>query len=151
MHEDAHKLIPELQQWNDGQGISLEAWTSCVGSYDLAIGYATLFWPDFVLYDDCVFFKEPDAAEYKDWMAHCRGDKQSVEKVMNHHHLMDLFRNSQFSPTKEILVHIGKLLRDVWQCKLKRDFPDRQIRVEFYDDATDDLVRYEITVFHERR
>jgi len=151
MHEDADKLIPELRQWNDGTGISLEAWRSYVARYDHAIAYATLFWPDFVLYEDCVFLNEPTPAAYQDWVTHCGGDKQAVERVMNHRHIADMFINSEVAPTKEILVHIGRLLKDMWQCKLRRDFPDRQIKVELYEGDSDDVAQYEITVFHEKR
>jgi hypothetical protein len=150
MHQDADKLIPELRQWNDGRGISLDAWTSCIARYDHAVGYATIFWPDFVLYDGCVLLCEPDPASYRDWMAHCGGNKTAVEQVMNHRHIADIFINSEIAPTKELVVHIGRLLKDMWQCRLRRDFPDRLIKVEFYEDGSDDLLQYHVTVFHER-
>jgi hypothetical protein len=35
----------------------------------------------------------------------------------------------------------------MWQCRLPRDFPRRGIKVEFFDDDTDDLRQYEITAF----
>ena len=155
MHENAGKLIPELSLWNNGHGISLEGWISCIGRYDHAIGYATLFWPDFVLYDDCVFVGEPNPKNYQEWMTQCDGDKTGVEAVINHRHILDIFPSSvfpdsDFKPTKEIVIHMGRLLKDMWQCKLQRDFPERRIKVEFAGDDPVDLLDYVITVFHER-
>jgi len=37
----------ELGAWNNGAGIDLESWIGCMGSYDLAMSYCTLFWPTF--------------------------------------------------------------------------------------------------------
>jgi hypothetical protein len=61
LHARAAELIPELGTWNDGQGIDLESWANAVGRYDFAIAKAAIFWPDFVVYDDCVFRYDPDA------------------------------------------------------------------------------------------
>ena len=150
LHEDLDKLLPDLGAWNNGTGIDPEGWINCFARYDLAMGYALMFWPDFVIYDDCVFLYEPDPQNYQSWMASCNGDKTRVEGAMNHRHITDMFRNSDVRPTKETVVHIGRLLKDMWSCRLKRDFPERQIRVEFYDSDSEDLVDYQITVFQER-
>jgi hypothetical protein len=136
--------------WNNGEGISMKGWIGCIARYDHAIGYAALFWPDFVLYDDCLFVTEPSPENYQEWMTRNDGDRTRVEAMINHRHIQDIFMNSEFEPTKEIVVHVGKLLKDMWQCKLQRDFPERRIRVEFYGDDPIDLLDYVITVFQER-
>jgi hypothetical protein len=152
MHENADKLIPELSLWNNGVGTSLDGLLSCIARPDHAIAYATIFWPDFVLYDDCVFFqKPPDLKSYQDWMARYDSDKTNVEGVMNHCHIADIFYNSEVQLTKEIILHLGRIFKDMWQCKLQRDFPERRIKVEFYNDDSDDLRDYQITVFQERK
>jgi len=50
-------LIPELKLWNGGNGIGIDGWLCGVGSYELAIAYQRLFWPEFIAHDDCVFFR----------------------------------------------------------------------------------------------
>ena len=45
----------ELQAWNNGAGIDLEAWISCMGNYNLAVGYASLFCPEFVEFENYIF------------------------------------------------------------------------------------------------
>lgn len=37
----------ELSAWNNEDGIDLKGWTSCQGSFKLAVGYTTVFWPKF--------------------------------------------------------------------------------------------------------
>ena len=150
LHGNLRALIPGLPAWNNGAGIDPESWIGCYARYDLAIGYALLFWPDFVIYDECIFIREPDKKIYASWMEQCKGDKTRVEGVMNHRHIVDMFLNSETKPTKDVVRHIGHLLKDMWSCRLKRDFPDRPIKVEFFDDDSDDLVGYELTVFQKR-
>jgi hypothetical protein len=84
--------------------------------------YQKLFWPDFVEHDDCVFvaFDEPI---YKQWLQQTGGDKRKVEAVMNHRHIIDILPETVESPTRSLVVSFGQLLRDVWDAKLRRDFP----------------------------
>lgn len=62
MQGDANQLIPELSQWNNGAGIDVATWIGCVGRYDHAIGYASIFWPEFVMHDGCILLGTPDPA-----------------------------------------------------------------------------------------
>ena len=41
----------ELAAWNNGNGIDLESWISCEGRFSLAVGYASVFWPAFTLFE----------------------------------------------------------------------------------------------------
>jgi hypothetical protein len=69
---------------------------------------------------------------------------------MNHVHILDIFPNPLVKPSRQMVLYVGKLLKDVWQAKLKRDFPDRRIIVSFPDDYSEDLLEYEVTFFQER-
>jgi hypothetical protein len=42
---------------------------------------------------------------------------------------------------------LGRLLKEMWQAKVDRDFPGRGVVVSFPENAGDDLLGYEITVF----
>jgi len=92
---DYRRLIPELASWNDGAGIDVDSWISSVGSFDHAIGYGTLFWPEFFVHDNCVFRQTVDGETYKGWMSACGGNKSEVEAVVNHEHIIDLFEHSK--------------------------------------------------------
>ena len=141
------ELIPDLRKWNDGRGISVEDWVQLVGNFEHAIAYSTLFWPEFQLHDGCVFFAGLDEANYQKWLKTTNGNKTSVQAVMNHRHILDLFPYAEPEPTQEQIIFLGRKLKDMWQTKLNRDFPDQQITVSFPEEPEGDLLSYEITFF----
>jgi hypothetical protein len=146
-------LVPETREWNDGNGISLKAWIACVGSIEHAIAYGELFWPEFVEFDGCVFFGGYSAESYREsyqgFMEQTCSNKQAVEKVMNHRHILDLFCCPR-EPTREQVVYLGRLLKEMWSAKLQRDFPNKRFVVSFSEERSDDLLDYEVTFFQER-
>ena len=145
------RLIPELAQWNNGTGIDANAWISCIGRYDHLLGYISILWPEFALYDGCVFQGLPDPKNYEGFMEALGGNKTAVERVMNHQHILDIFHNSDFPLTEDAAVVIGRILKEMWSCKLARDFPDRAFHVEFFAEdrqdagASNPLLRYVVT------
>jgi hypothetical protein len=148
---DFTDLIPELKKWSsDGKGISPEEWIGAIGSYEHLVAYAQVLRPDFVEHDDCVLRAGFTEDIYKGFMAQAKGDKSSVEAVMNHGHVLDLFSNANPKPTREMILYVGRLLRDTWRAKLKRDFPDRKIRASFPEEHCEGLLQYEVTFFQER-
>lgn len=144
------RLLPELAQWNNGKGIAPEDWICAIGRYDHALAYALLFWPEFVLHDDCLFLEAPAPERYREWMKCCHGNKSAVEAMANHRHIADLFPNSEFEADESILVVLGRLLQEMWSCKLRREFPQRPVQVEFASNGSGGLLQYEITVFQPR-
>jgi hypothetical protein len=148
---DFTELIPELKDWKAaGKIIDPEEWIGTIGSYEHLVAYAQVLWPDFVEHDDCVFRAGFTEEIYEGFMAQTNGDKPSVEAVMNHRHILDLFCNGNPVPTREMVLYVGRLLRDTWQAKLSRDFPARKFRVSFPEEHCDDLLQYEVTFFQER-
>jgi len=143
---DFEELIPELSQWKT----DIDSWIGAVGRSDHAIAYGHLFWPEFKIQDECVLFADCPAECFEQWMQHTGGDRTAVEGVLNHRHIIDLFTSSEFEATREIVLHLGRLFRDIWSCKLARDFPGRTIVVSFDEEFSEDLVDYQITFFHKR-
>lgn len=143
--EDQNNLIPELANWNYGQGIDIEAWLQAIGNYEHAIAYTTLFWPEFQLHDGCIFLAGIDEDIYQKWLKATNGDKTSVQAIMNHKHILDLFPNTEVDPTRDQVIHLGRKLKEMWQAKLNRDFPDHKITILFPEEEFDDLLSYEIT------
>lgn len=66
---------------------------------------------------------------------------------MNHGHIVDLLAGYVSSPDRDLVLQVGRLLRDTWTTKLKRDFPDRPFVVCFDELHSEDLVDYQITFF----
>src|SRR5580693_5207404 len=104
LHDRAAELIPELREWNEGGGISLADWANAVGRYDYAVAYASIFWPDFFLRDDCIFRLDPKGENYASWMSELKGDRSKVEAMINHLHILDMFTSEGFEPTPQVVV-----------------------------------------------
>src|SRR5437763_699074 len=127
---DYHALVPEIREWEEHNKCSFDPgqWIAGVGRFDHAVGYAWAFWPDFVLHDDCVLRKDSFTDEtYRGFIEQTKGDKSAVEAVINHLHIIDMFPNAE--ATKVQVQWLGERLRDMWDAKLKRDFPDRKVAV----------------------
>lgn len=148
---DYYNLIPELKTWLDGMSIDIDVWLNNVGSFKLAVAFGWLFWPEFIIHDDCVFYKKNFSKDgYQSFMKATEGNKQSVEAVMNHLHIYDLFPVSKDHPSDDLIRHFGQLLKEMWSCKLARDFQDRQFVVRFWEGENNDLDDPQIFFFQER-
>jgi len=112
--------------------------------------YREIFWPDFVEHDDCVFVAF-NPQYYAEWLEKFQGDKAHVEAMMNHRHIADSLPQAVEEPTRELVVAYGRLLREAWEAKLRRDFPHREFVVSFPEDDTDDLDDYEVTFWQPRK
>ena len=148
---DYSDLIPELKAWKNGAGIDIVSWIGCVGNYEHLIGYGRIFWPEFIEHDDCIFFTDRFTEKnYRAFMERTGGDKKAAEVVMNHWHIEDIFYSAEPRPTREMILYVGRLLEDIWQTKLVRDFPSRSITVSFPEEYQEDPLNYEISFFQNR-
>ncbi len=78
---DFNKLIPELARWNNGKGISVDLWINGIGSFEHAIAYGQLFWPEFIEFDGCIFRKHVwDLKRYEGFLKQTRGDKTALKE-----------------------------------------------------------------------
>lgn len=136
----------EFSRWNDGKGIGLESWIGCEGSFPMAVGYASIFWPEFVQCHGYIVRKGV-ALETIRGFAHQQGStRQSVEWVVNHLHLYYLHNPGDEDPAKDVLLALGNVLKEIYTAKLKMQFPDQPCEVEFYIPAQeDDLDSYQIS------
>ena len=149
---DFNSLVPELSGWNGGEGIDIDNWIGCVGNYEHAIGYSRLFWPEFIAHDGCVFLKSHMTLEnYAGFTKQSGGDKSSVESVINHEHIEDMFGILELEPRHEQMIYLGRAMREMWSCKLRRDFPHKRFEVNFDDQGTDDGERDYVITFYQVR
>lgn len=140
---DFASLIPDLKAWNDGKGIEPQSWIECVGNYELAAGYSLIFWPDFVRFGGYVLrdgFCEESLRGFEVAMDNNRSD---IEAIMNHIHIADIHCNVEASEAQ--IRHFGRVLKDIHDVKLSRDFPDLRFEVSFNDEAGLDPIDYELT------
>jgi hypothetical protein len=144
---DFNNVIPELKDWNNGNGIDVDSWVQCVANHKILVGCARTLWPDFVELDDgCIVIasREPN---WRGYLEKVHGDRKTAEATINHIHILHLF---SALPTRELVLYVGRLLKGIWQVKLQHDFPDRRITVSFPEEDDLELDEYELTFFQEQ-
>lgn len=135
----------ELAAWNNGNGIDLESWIGCEGRFSLAVGYASIFWPAFKLFEGYIL---PDGASEDSLRSFEQngGSRKSVEWVMNHVHIADIHYRGCEDISKDKLVLLGTVLKEIYEAKLLWQFPDRPCTVVlFIPDDPDDLTEYQLS------
>jgi len=80
----------ELAAWNNGAGVDLWTWVGCQGNFSLAVGYASVFWPEFVLFDGYILQEGFSEASLRGFGKGKDTNRKAVEGVMNHLHIADL-------------------------------------------------------------
>ncbi|HEY1189510.1 MAG TPA: hypothetical protein VGE74_17830 [Gemmata sp.] len=146
--ERLFRLIPEARAFEWVDDLTPVGWLAHVGSFGQAIAFAELFWPEFVEHEGCVLLaRRFDPVSFRQWIEATGGDRRAVEAVLNHTHILDLFVHREPEPTREQVVHLGRVLRAMWGAKLRTEFPGRALVVSFSDEELPDLLDYEITVF----
>jgi hypothetical protein len=147
MAEDFTALIPELPQWNNGDGIDSRGWIECVGNYELAAGYSLIFWPRFVRFEGYVLREGFSVESLRGFEEMTRRHRGAVEDVMNHIHIADIHCNVE--ATEAQLRYVGRVLKDIHEVKLGHDFPDLRFEVTFNDEPGLDLVDYQVSFWQE--
>jgi len=138
-------MAAELQEWNNGKGIDLESWIGCSGSFSLAVGYVTIFWPKFVEFDGYILRDGFCEKALRSFEAGEGYDRKAVEWVMNHLHIADIHHGCE-DLSKDKLQVLGATLQEIYAAKLKAQFPQTPCIVEFYQpENEDDLIGYQIS------
>lgn len=138
-------MKPELAAWNNGLGIDLESWVACEGRFALAVGYASIFWPEFVEFEGYVLRKGFSEPALRGFEAQERSNRRGVEWVMNHIHLDGIQHFGCKDISKDKLLLLGNVLKEIYEAKLRWQFPERQVVVEFHVPEDDEkLAKYQI-------
>lgn len=139
----------ELGAWNNGAGIDLDSWVGCAGSFSLAVGYASLFWPQFVEFDGYILredFSEDSLRGFERQNKNDKVNRRSVEWTMNHFHLADLHYYGCEDASKDKLLALGSVLKEMHEAKLRWQFPDKPCTVELYVPGDpEDLIQYQLS------
>jgi hypothetical protein len=146
---DFDRLIPELRDWNNGRGIDVQDWIGAVGDFQKAVGYSAIFWPEFAEIDGFVVRAGVTREQVQGWLRSCGGKRPGFEALINHFHLVDLQYTGCPDASPERVAYLGRVLKEIYECKLRRDFPGRTFRVELYQPADNpqNLNGYELTFF----
>lgn len=144
---DFNKLIPEMKDWNNGKGIDVDSWIQCMANHKILVGCARILWPDFVERDGCIFLASHESS-FRGYLDKVQGNKQAAEATSNHIQVLHLFGTEL--PTRELLLYVGRLMKEIWQIKLQHDFPGRRFTVSFPEEGDLELIDYELTFFQEQ-
>jgi hypothetical protein len=135
----------ELAAWNNGDGIDLETWIGCEGNFFRAVGYASIFWPAFTLFEGYILPAGVSEEVLRGFEQNGRS-RISVERVMNHLHIADIQHGGCGDISKDKLVLLANVLKEIYEAKLLWQFPDRPCTVEFFiPDDPDDLTEYQLS------
>jgi hypothetical protein len=144
--ETPDSMKSELAAWNNGGGIDIESWIGHMGNFSLAVGYASVFWPEFVLFDGYILREGFSEESLKGFAQRPGATRESVEWVMNHLHLADIHSVGSEDATKDKILLLGNLLKEIYETKLAQKWPDRPCSVEFHiPDDEEDFMEYQLS------
>jgi len=139
-------MLDELQHWNNGTGIDLESWVGCEGRFSLAIGYLTVFWPEFQELDGYILPLGVPLENLRAFEAQPGSSRLSVEATLNHIHLVDIQYGGCPDCSADKLLLLGRTLKEIYEAKLRWQFPDRPCTVSLYvPDDPEALEDYQLT------
>ena len=98
-----------------------------------------------------IFNKNFSLETYNSFYEYFKGDKTSLEKTINHIHLR--YINMNVTPSDNVIdqyIYLGNLLKQMWQCKLDNDFPEREMIVNFCTGSKEDLDGFEVSFWTKR-
>src|SRR3569832_735666 len=118
-------LLPELKKWNEGAGISPDAWIFIEGRADHALGFCSLFWPDFVQFEGYILRAPLDVERLRSWES-AGHSKQQIETAMNAFLFDCMFPDDPAEPELKSaqLDRLATFMAEMLLAKLKRDFPE---------------------------
>ncbi len=136
----------ELLAWNNSDGIDLESWVGCQGSFSLAVGYASVFWPEFVEFEGYILREGFSETSLRGFEKQEGASRKSVEWLMNHLHIADVQYYGCKDASKDKIFLLGNVLKEIYQAKLQWQFPDSPCVVEFHiPEDPQDLMEYQIS------
>lgn len=131
-------LLPQYSEWQRLQKEPFTLWNyiDARSDVELAAAFSKLFYPDFVEIDGQIFLAEQYSENALDqWRQYFDGDKQKVEQMINHVHIIDLFNNNASDVYKpELYEYLGKVLTVCWNHALQDMFPTKQFVMEYTTD-----------------
>jgi hypothetical protein len=113
----------DLGRWNNGAGIDLESWIGCMGNFALAAAYTTLFWSEFVEHDGYILRAGFSEESLRGFEAQAGSNRKSVKWVINHLHISNIHCHDEAELSRDKVILLGKVLKEIYEAKLARQFP----------------------------
>jgi hypothetical protein len=87
--------------------------------------------PKFTEVCDCIVLADTSVELLPQKLLQTREDRQRTEYLLNRREVWELFEVPPPEPSPKLLCEAGNMLREVWESKLKSEFPDREFVVYF--------------------
>lgn len=134
-----------LEEYNDFEKANPGNWD--IASYlnvkydmNAAIAFSKLFFPNFVLIEDCVILEfRYDEAIFRQWVEKFDRDVTNIEYICNSYDIMDFFLNNvSTDESNEIynqrIDEFANILKTTWEINCKALFPERKMTVKVFDE-----------------
>ena len=104
-------------------------------------------WPTFLERRGCVVLSDVNSKDLAELLYLTQNSRASVETQLNRRRLIHMLpANAPVSPVE--LSLIGSMVKEMWQAKLRSDFPNKTFSVIFTEGKTGlDVDNFEITFF----
>lgn len=125
-------------------------WSQYVNyKYDVeaALAFAKFFAPNLIEMEGCLILEDRyDEEIYKQWKNR-NESKEIIEKMMNLYEVKDYFHINTGIYTYEQIEALGNILKYYWGMKFKNDFPNRNIKVDVFEEEYQELY---ITIYESK-
>ena len=112
--------------WN----YTLQNYIESKGSFELAVVFARLFWPEFVERSGCILRADVFNEEtFERWWQEKPGDIAAIECVLNLLHVEELIPSDNTPLDRCVYVHLAQTLVEMWSARVKMLYPDREFVV----------------------
>src|SRR4051794_41899065 len=120
--------LPQVQAWSAGsQDFSPSGFMMANVTVSEAAVLSTIFWPDFVEFQGCVFLDfKFDEKGVNNWLDQLKGGLRGVEAVVNQVHLWDVFAPP--SPEEyEVVSQLAGRVWDMWRGGARPPVPGPEV------------------------
>jgi hypothetical protein len=129
------KLLPDFSllgsqvDWK----YSLQNYVESRGSIELAVAFAHLFWPDFIVRNECVIRADGfDGDNFDRWWKETSGNRKAIECALNVLHVPDLVPSDDTELDDSVFDYLGSAIAEMWHARLLQLFPQRTFEVNYF-------------------
>jgi hypothetical protein len=109
---------------------SLQNYIESRGSFELAVAFGNLFWPDFLEHKGCILRADVfDEENFERWWREKNGDTKAIECALNLVHVEELVPSDTTQLDEGVYKYLCQTLAETWLARVTSLYPDRQFVV----------------------
>jgi hypothetical protein len=131
--EELHKYEAWKKRWKNQGEVDIFSYVSDVCSPEDMLLFCRILFPDFVVFQGGIFLSHTfNVSLFYSWFDKLDSNIASVERLMNHTHMYDLFSGCSEDVSDAIFLQLAEVLAVSWRLVLK----DKFTHVDFSVDVT---------------